>query len=265
MIKRILIVGGGAALVGLVLLGRDALSYLRTSVGYVTDAAQEAVPVEFQIDRARGMVEDLVPEVRKNMHIIAKEEVEVQRLNEQIAESQSQLAKEKEQLLRLTADASSGKNVFQYAGRSYTADEVRTDLAHRFERYKTGEATLASLEEICGARQKSLTAARQKLEGMLASKRQLQVEVENLEARLQMIAAAKATSNYQFDDSRLGRVKELVANLRSRLAVAEKLVNAEVYYHDEIPLDKATPENIVEQVTDHFAAKTPAAEAVAKQ
>ena len=69
----------------------------------------------------------------------------------------------------------------------------------------------------------------------MASKRQLQVEIENLEARCQMIAAAKATSNYQFDDSRLGRVKELVAGLRSRLEVSEKLVNAEVYYHDEIP------------------------------
>jgi len=115
-----------------------------------------------------------------------------------------------------------------------------------FERYKTSEATLESLKEIRNARQKSLVAARQKLEGMLASRRQLQVEVENLEARLQMIAAAKATSNYQFDDSRLGRVKELVSNLRSRLEVAEKLVNAEVYYHDEIPLDKVAPENIVQ-------------------
>ena len=88
---------------------------------------------------------------------------------------------------------------------------MRTDLAHRFERYKTGETMLSSLKEIRNARQKSLVAARQKLEGMLASKRQLQVEVENLEARVQMIAAAKSTSNYQFDDSRLGRVKELVA------------------------------------------------------
>ena len=114
-------------------------------------------------------------------------------------------------------------------------------------------------------RQKSLVAARQKLEGMLASRRQLQVEVENLEARLQMIAAAKATSNYQFDDSRLGRVKELVSNLRSRLEVAEKLVNAEVYYHDEIPLDKVAPENIVQQVTEHFAVKPPAAGKVAKK
>jgi hypothetical protein len=168
-------------------------------------------------------------------------------------------------LLRLKADLATGKEAFQYGGRTYSPDEVRTDLASRFERFKTGEATAASLSDIRNARQKSLTAARQKLEGMLASKRQLQVEVENLEARLQMIAAAKATSNYQFDDSRLGRVKELVTNLRTRLDVAEKVVNAEVYYHDEIPLEKTTPENIVQQVDEHFAAKTPSATAVAKQ
>ena len=257
MIKKMLILGGGTALVGLVLVGSDAVSYVRTSVGYVTDAARETVPVEFQIDRARGLVQDLVPEVRKNMHVIAKEEVGVQRLDEQIGESQSRLERERAQLLRLKNDVASGNGTFQYAGRSYTVGEVRTDLANRFERYKTGEATMASLKEIRNARQKSLAAARQKLEGMLASRRQLQVEVENLEARLQMIAAAKATSNYQFDDSRLGHVKELVSNLRTRLEVAEKLVNAEVYYHDEIPLEKATPENIVEQVTEHFSPNTP--------
>lgn len=255
MIRKTMLVGGGVVLVGLILLGRDAYSYLRTSAGYVSEAVDESVPIEFQIDRARGMVQDLVPEVRKNMHVIAKEEVEVQRLEEQIKESQTRLAKEKEQLLRLKTDAASGKASFQYAGRTYTLDEVRADLANRFERYKTGEATLASLIDIRNARQKSLVAARQKLEGMLASKRQLQVEVENLEARLQMIAAAQATSNYQFDDSRLGRVKELVSNLRTRLDVAEKLVNAEVNYHGEIPLDNAAPANIVDQVSEHFAAK----------
>ena len=253
MFRKTFIIGGGAILTGMVLAGGTAWSYLRTSAGYVTDAVQESVPIEFQIDRARGMVQDLVPEVRKNMHVIAKEEVEVQRLDEQITEGQTRLGKEKDQLLRLKTDLATGKAEFQYAGRSYTAEEVRTDLAARFDRFKTGEATLGSLKDIRAARQKSLVAARQKLEGMLASKRQLQVEVENLEARLQMITAAQATSNYQFDDSRLGRVKELVSNLRSRLEVAEKLVNAEVYYHDEIPLDKATPENIVEQVSEHFA------------
>jgi hypothetical protein len=200
------------------------------------------------------------------MHIIAKEEIEVRRLEEQIADTESRQGKEKEQVLHLKADLATGQQAFQYAGRTYTVDAVRTDLANRFERYKTNEATLASLKDIRNTRQKSLEAARQKLEGMLASKRQLQVEVENLEARLQMIAAAKSTSNYQFDDSRLGRVKELVSTLRTRLEVAEKLVNAEVSYQGEIPLDKATPENIVEQVGEYFGDKAsgPATNMVAK-
>ena len=45
------------------------------------------MPIEFQIERARDMIKDLVPEIRKNMHVIAKEEVEVKRLDEQIADS----------------------------------------------------------------------------------------------------------------------------------------------------------------------------------
>jgi len=255
MIRKMLMLAGGVALVGLFLTGREAYSYLRTSAGYVTDAVQESIPVEFQIDRARGMIQDLVPEVRKNMHLIAREEVELQRLDQQIAESHERLTREKEQLLRLTADVRSGKTAFRFAGRGYTLDEVKADLAARFDRYKTGQATLESLEQVRASRQKSMDAARRKLEAMLASKRQLQVEVENLEARVQMLAATRASSDCQFDEGRLGRVRQLVVNLRTRLDVAEKLLGAEAAYRDEIPLDQPVPENLAEQISEHFAAK----------
>ena len=49
MIKKMLIVGSGAALLGLVFVGRDAMSYLRTSAGYVSDAVQET-----RADRVSG-------------------------------------------------------------------------------------------------------------------------------------------------------------------------------------------------------------------
>jgi chromosome segregation ATPase len=263
MIRKIVTVSGGVVLLGALFFGRDALSYFHTAAGYVSQSAQESVPIEFQIERARGMIQDLVPEVRKNMHIIAKEEIDVRRLEEQIADLDTRQGKEKEHVLRLKTDLASGKTEFSYAGRNYSADDVRGDLANRFERYKTNDATLASLKEIRKSRQKSLEAARQKLEGMLAAKRQLQVDVENLEARLQMVAAAKSTSNYQFDDSRLGRAKELVASLRTRLDVAEKIVNAEVSYQGEIPLDKVTAENITDQVGEYFSDKTPKPSATA--
>ncbi len=262
MIKKTIITSAIVILVGLLTFGRNTLGYIRTSMGYVHDSVQNSVPVGFEIDHARQMVQDLAPEVRKNMHVIAKEEVEVQRLDEQIANAEAKLAKEKDQILRLKTDLAAVKSSYQYGGRSFTSDEVKSDLANRFDRFKTSEATVASLKQIHQARERSLSAARQKLEGMLAQKRQLQVEVENLEARNQMVAAAQTTSSYQFDDSQLGHVKELVSNLKTRLEVSEKLVNAESEFQGEIPLDKAAPQNILEQVGDYFGEKHPDAKAV---
>jgi chromosome segregation ATPase len=252
MIKKLILAGGLTTLGSLVLFGSEAVSYLRTSTGYLKQSVYNSVPVEFQIQRARQMLRDLVPEVQKNMHLIAKEEVEVERMARQIAELETRLAKEKDQISQLKRDLISSKPEFQYAGRRYTVDQVKLDLSQRFERYRTGDATLASLHQMHTARQKGLEAARQKLEGMLSSRRQLQVEVENLEARNQMVAAVRTTSNYQFDDSHLGRVKALVDDLKARLEVDERLVHAEGQFHDEIPVDQPDSKDVVEQVTKYF-------------
>lgn len=262
MIKKMIIIGGGVVLVGLLLAGTSAISYVRTSAGYLADSVRDVVPMGFEIDRAQRMIEDLEPEERKNRRAIAKEEVDLSRLEEQIEQVETRLDKEQGQLMRLRTDLGTDQDVFKYAGRSYTAGQVKVDLASRFARYKTGSATLDSLRQMHAARQRSVEAARQKLEGMLVVKRQLQVEVENLRARQKMIAASKAGSQYEFDDSRLGRVKELVSNLRSRLEVDAKMVEAESSFHDEIPLDQADPENIVDEVTAYFGGETPDTEAI---
>ncbi|MFH1922035.1 MAG: hypothetical protein ABIP48_19390 [Planctomycetota bacterium] len=262
MIKKAIIGVGVVLVAGLFFFGRDAVSYVCTSAGYVNEAVHDTVPVEFQIQRARHLIEGLVPEIRKNLHVIAKEQVEVERLEKQIAESEARLAKAEEDIMRLKEDLATGQEKFTYAGRSYSVTQVKTDLANRFDRYKTSEATLASLQQIYGARQRSVEAAREQLEGMLAARRQAQVDVENLEARVKMIAAAQTTSDYNFDDSKLARVKELVSDLRSRLDVAEKLVDAEGHFQGQIPLEEPVPENIVEQVTEYFTEAKPAPEAL---
>jgi phage shock protein A len=225
---------------------------------------RNAVPIEFQIDRARQMIADLEPEVRRNMHIIAKEEAELEQLQRQIQAAESRAGKDKEQILTLKTDLVGGQSVFRYAGRSYSRDQVKVDLANRFKRFKTGQATLESLRRVCDARGRSLQAAREKLEGMRAAKRQLVVEVENLEAQRQMVDAAKTTANYQFDDSSLGRVKELIADLQVRLETERKMVDAEVNYPDEIPLDEVAPEDIVDQVAQYFSREAPQTAALAK-
>jgi len=263
MIRKAIIGTGVLLLLGVLFVGRDVASYVRTSAGYVKDSVADCIPTEFQIERARGMISGLVPEIRKAMHKIAKEEVAVEQLEKQIAAARANLKKDEAELMRLRTDLVSGKEAYEYGDRTYTSEQVKLDLARRFERYKTSEATLASLEQTYRARQRGLEAARERLEGIRAEKRQLEVEVENIQARLHMVAAARTTADYNFDDSRLGRVKELIAELRTDLDVAERLVNADSYYPDEIPLDEP-PEDIVEQVTEHFGLHSPAAEDLAK-
>ena len=265
MIRKAVVGGLVAFLLTVFFVGRDALSYVRTSAGYVKDSAQGMVPMEFQLQRARQMIKDLAPEVQKNMHLIAKEEVELQRLESNIADQESRLTREKGQITQLRTAVVSGDSEFRFGGRKYTVEQVKLDLTNRFERYKMGESTLSNLRQMQLARQKGLDAARQKLEGTLAAKRQLQVEVENLEARNKMVAAARTTSNYQFDETQLGRVKELLADLRTRLEVDERLVNADIAYPDEIPVDKPSSDDIAKQVADYFQESPKPADNVAKK
>jgi hypothetical protein len=223
-----------------------------TSIGWMKDSVKDSVPLEFEIDRARKMVKNLLPDIRRAMHVIAKEEVEVERLEKQITLAEAKLVKEKEEIVHLRDDLASPRAEYSYSGRSYSVTQVKHELGNRFERYKTNDATLQSLREIHDARSRGLEAARQKLENMLAVKRQLEVDVENLEARLKMVEVAQTSSEISVDDSRLGRCKELIGDLRTRLDVAERIVQTEGSYRGEIVLEETDGSSIVDQVTEYF-------------
>jgi len=240
----------------LLVFGTDLVSYATTAGRRVQRSVKDQVPLEFEIERARKMVVDLVPDIHANMHTIAQEEVEVDRLQQAISEGGEDLQGEQSKIVLLRRDLGDGSAAFRYAGRTYTAEQVKADLARRFERYKTAAATLASKRQMLAARESSLGAARDKLDGLIAAKRDLEVQVENLQARLKMVQAAQTTSRIQFDDSRLARVRKHVDELRTRLDVAQRLIDTEGSFTGEIPVDEPAPEDIAEQIDEYFGAGT---------
>ena len=158
---------------------RDAFSYFRTTCG-PTKAHLFAAACRWT-SRSIGpgrMVKELVPDIRKNMHVIAKEEVEVEQLHKQIAQTQSRrqgarrsLAVEKRSRRRAKRVPLRRPAVHGRAGQEGSGKSLRA--------VQDDEATLASLKDIEQARRRSLAAAREKLEGMLAAKRKLEVDVEH--------------------------------------------------------------------------------------
>lgn len=259
--KKALIGVAAAAVLSTFVFGRDAVSYVKTFTSSAREAIKSEVPIEFEIQRARDMVNNLVPDIRKCMHVIAEEEVNVEHLSKEIARTDKDLNKQKDEILALRRDIDLGHQTYQYASRTYTSNDVKRDLSTRFERYKMAESTLASKRDIMTAREKSVVAAREKLEGMMASKRDLEVQIENLDARLKTVQAVQTASNVQLDDSQLARAKKLIGDLNKQLDVAQKMLDADGKFSGLIPVETApqVPADLSNQIDEYFGKDKPAA------
>jgi chromosome segregation ATPase len=254
MTKKCVLIGGGLALLATLVFGG---SYVRTAVHKAHEAIADNEPLDFKLDRARQMIRDLDPEIRKAMHVIAKEEVAVQSLKEEQGEASTRLAKSEKDIMRLKTDLESGNSYFTYAGVQYEKDYVETDLRNRFERHKVMQDTYDMHTKRLAAREVALQAARDKLTAMENARQQLVVSVENLEARLKTLEVAQANSDLNLDDSRLSQAKELVKDISTRIDVAEKLVNAVSKVPGEINLDEPTEQDTLKEVTAYFGQERP--------
>ncbi len=252
MFKKIIVTSLAVMLVAGVTLGRDACSYFSTAWNRTTASVTDAVPIDFQIDRARQMVRDLAPEVRNSMRVIAKEEIALDRLNEQITGAHQKAEQGEADILRLSADLHSDQSVFRYAGRSYSRAEVTEDLTRRFTRHKVKDETLTHMQKMRDARQRNLDAARQKLAAMISAQKNLEADIMNLEAKQKLVTVAQASSDLEFDDSQLARAKGLIADIRSRLDVAARLANADLTMPGEIVLDETESIDVIDQVAAYF-------------
>lgn len=234
------------------LVATGAWSYLRTGVSEASRAVKDSVPVEWELKRARQMIQDLKPEIAKNMQVVAKEEVSVQRLSEEITTKKNLLTKSRDDIMRLKDDLKSGSVHFVYAGRKYSQDQVRDDLTNRFKQFQVHEATTQKLSQVLAAREKNLDAARRKLDEMLTAKRELEVEVENLQARQTMVEVAQTSNPVSLDDSHLSSTRQLLDDIRTRIDVAERMTASEGALSGTIQLDEPTTNDVLQEIADYF-------------
>ncbi|MDA1214728.1 MAG: hypothetical protein O2955_19645 [Planctomycetota bacterium] len=254
MIRKLIVGGLVAAGVMTFAFGRDVWSYVRTGTGQVRNAIKAEVPLEFEMQRAREVVENLVPEIRQCMHIIAEQQVDVKHLEQQLAIAETEMADQKEVILNMRADLDSGKSQFVYASHQYSADQVRHDLELRFSKFQNADERMQRERNILEARKKALAANQEKLETLLATKQTLAVEIEQLEARHQTIQAAEAVQYVEIDDSQLNRAKTLITELNKQLDVKEKMLDVPQQFNGLIPVEKeiADRQDVVTKIDSYF-------------
>ena len=258
MIKKTLIGTAVVGMLGAFVFGRDVFSYMRTAGASVRDAVKSEVPLDFEIQRARKMVEQLVPDIRRCMHSIAEQQVDVEYLSESIDRKSAGLVEQKQAILVLRTDLDRGENSYVIAGRTYSSADVKRDLQTRFGRYKVADESLERDRKILQAREKALGANQDQLDEMLVAKQDLEVQVEQLQARMKSVQAVETVSTLEIDKSQLARTKKLIRDLNKQLDVREKLLDAEGKFNGLIPVETEPAEtgDLTRKIDNYFDKET---------
>jgi len=256
MFKKLAMIGILGAVGAGTLLATGSWSYVKTGVHSAHQSVRDSVPIKWEIKRARDMIGELQPEIRRNAEIVAREEVAVKRLSEEIANKETLLAKGRSDIMRLKGDlesaSQSGSVHFTYKGRKFSEQQVREDLSNRFKQFQVHEQTADKLKQVLSARQRNLEASSRKLEGMLAAKRELEVEIENIQARLTLVEVAQTNSPIALDDSQLSSTRKLLDEIGTRIDVAERMIASEGALQGSIDLDETTSPELIDQISDYF-------------
>jgi hypothetical protein len=207
-------------LAGLFVFHRTNLgSYVCTAWANVTQGVKRQVPLEFEVDRIRHEIAHLDDDMRAQLSPIAEEMATVKTLRRKVQVTRFNLKNEKASLLALTRQLESGTKFISTGDEEYSAEDMKAKLTSDFAAYQRCEAELKSQEQLLAAKEQSLKAVRDQLASMKTLKRDLEVQLAQLEAELKTVRLAQTKDKYQLDDSRLSDIKASLADIEHRLNV----------------------------------------------
>jgi DNA repair exonuclease SbcCD ATPase subunit len=217
MIKKVAIVALGVAAAFMALSFTRMGSYCGTAKDRFCGWANKQVPVEFEIERLKREVGQLIPDMKRNRSIVAQETVSVENLRNEITNTRTNLENQRSAMLKLSKDLENGDTTYVSNGRVYTKAEVAAKLDRDLAAFKRVEAELKAKEQMLEAKEKALESAKGQLDAMMDQKRDLEVQIAQLEAELKNVRLLQTRSKFQLDDTRLADVKRSVQELQNRL------------------------------------------------
>lgn len=254
-IKRSIILVVGLFVVGTCVFGRDVLSYAKSSGKWARSAFKDSVPVEFELRRARDLLEEIIPEMHVNINLIAREEVEVAALKNEVSETEKSVKDQYSRLTQLREYLKSDKQAFSFRDKQYSRQQVKDDLSWRFDRFKESELVLSSKKKLLETRQVALQSSMDLLEKTKSRKRLLASKIESMETQHRLLKATAIDSGIHIDNSKLAQTEKLIAEIKKRLNVAERVLAHENQFVQSLPFDEVTETELTGEIDEYFSQK----------
>ncbi len=218
-----------AGALGLYLVfGTSAPSYLGTALGAARRTVKEAIPIQFEIRRSERLIREIDPQIHSCLRDVAAGEVELEDLQEDIVLLERRKKDLEARVLRRKRLLESDRAVYYVAGLRMGREKVVRDLGRVFEEYKNCVSLLQGKRRLLEGQKRALEAARRKLSAVLAERARLKDMLKSLKAQKRQVDALAAQSRkFDLDDSALVQAREALKEVKKRLDVAQKMLEAD--------------------------------------
>jgi len=224
MLKKLVILGIVGFVAVSVVKGSKLGSYIRSEIDAIKARAEANIPPEREIARLRGEIKQLDKDIMNVVNQLAKERVEVAQLKEKANDLRAKQSNDRELLNARAAAIKSGTEPVAFGDRTLSLAAAKGELEEGVKRHVANQKSLESMDTAIASREKVRDTLEKQLETLKNQKSELTAAVDSLEAELTALKLQQMESKYQTDDSRLGKIKEDIRALRTKVEVErEKL------------------------------------------
>ena len=239
---------------GFLLLGSDFSSMIKTSARSIQSSVKESVPVEFELNRAKEKINEILPDLQSQVRMIAEEEVAISRLENEVQQDAERLDGQQKQLIGLRGQLRTQQVSFSVGRMTLDRQQVASHLQTRFDHFKQARLSLESKQRLLEKRTQGFSAAVAVLEQMRIRQAELRLKVEALAAQHRLIKASQIESGTLVDGSQLSQADQLLDQIETRLAVAERVMNYQADPFDApAQKDEVSADVVLSEIDAYFS------------
>lgn len=222
-IKLVVLVTVVVGVVGYGVFGSDVGSYFETLLNMGRRAARENVPLEFELQRARDLTDQIQTDAARMLQTLSRYEVSAETLEKQIERSQAAAEGLRRQLIQAKTEAEqttqSGETSVEVDAANKKAD---ARLAVVFRLYKLRKEAIAQQDVALDKKREAIVALRDRLVRLRTERIHLAAQIETLEATIQSIRASEDYSDSDVNDT-LAKTREILNEVESRTRVLARV------------------------------------------
>jgi len=241
MCKKVLVIATLAVVAAVMIIGgRKTVSLARYLKQRACVALEESVPVEQEIARLRMELKNLDREDSRHFERVARQCVEVEKLDKKVSAARAQLAQDERRLRAMRTSLAGAGEAVTYDERSYDRTRLDAEYLTSGARFLTDEKTLQSMEEQLAAKKLSYEQNRKKLADLKLRRQQMVTELQQLETAWEKERQAQAQEERTVDDSNYRRIRRDIDATRDRINVKAKTRELKAEVSSPVRADEET-------------------------